>query len=205
LKELFSAFSTAVFQHLVSTVLPGLAAIAGWFLFLTTLPSFSQLVARNHTETAFITMLLSIFAGTIIDDLGARLERAWLDRLQKKRADGQLLEQEWWAYLRKPFDVEPTGLRHLRRLVARLKFELGVSIGLLMTMPAVWLNPVIHSFYASLTTALCLVLAAYLLFEAAATHALLAELRHQLLIEPAALGGDTPNARISAAQASHPS
>jgi hypothetical protein len=198
-KELFSAFSTAVFHHLVSIVLPGLAAIGGWFLYFEARPSFSQLVGNNHTETAFITMLVSIFVGTIIDDLGTRVERGWLDMREKKRTHGQH-QEEWWAYLRKRFDVEPTGLRHLRRLVARLKFELGVPIGLLMTVPSIWLNPTVNSLAAIIGTSLGSLLCIYLLFEAAATHALLAELRHQLLIEPAASPiNSTDDAHISAA------
>ena len=183
MKELFSALSTAVFNHLVCTVLPGLAAIGGWFLYCEHLPTFSQTVRNNHTETAFITMLISIFLGTIIDVLGARLERSWLDARLKRRTHG-LHQEEWWAYLRKRFDVEPSGLRHLRRLVTRLKFELGVPIGLFISLPTVWISQGISPLVASVVTASLLILAGYLLFEASATHTLLSELRHQLLVEP---------------------
>ena len=65
---------------------------------------------ENHTETAFLLMLLSIFVGTVIDDLGTRLESAWLDRARNIRTSG-VHREEWWAYLRKPFDVEPSGRR----------------------------------------------------------------------------------------------
>src|SRR5262245_47788737 len=128
MKELFSAFSAAVFYPLVSLVMPGLSAISGWYLLLMTQSSFRSLVGRNHTETAFVLMLLSIFVGTVIDDLGARMEHIWLDRARNRRTGGAHRE-EWWAYLRKPFEIEPSGRRHLRKLVARLKFELGVPLG----------------------------------------------------------------------------
>jgi hypothetical protein len=36
----------------------------------------------------------------------------------------------WWKYLRKAFDIKPSGSRHLRKLVVRLKFEPGIPIGL---------------------------------------------------------------------------
>jgi hypothetical protein len=38
MKELFSAFSAAVFYPLVSLAMPGLAAISGWFVLLATKP-----------------------------------------------------------------------------------------------------------------------------------------------------------------------
>ena len=65
-------------------------------------PSFRAVVGRSHTETAFVLMLLSIFVGTVIDDLGTRLEGSWLDRWRNARTRGKHRE-EWWAYLCKPF------------------------------------------------------------------------------------------------------
>jgi len=139
-----------------------------------------ELVHRNHTETAFVLMLIAIFVGTVIDDLGMRIESRWLDAVRERRTAG-LHGEEWWAYLRKPFAAEPSGRRHLRRLVARLKFELGVPVGVVVTAPALWLNPALGRPWAALTTALAVCLSAYLLVEAAATHDVLGKLRHELL------------------------
>jgi hypothetical protein len=180
LKELFSAFSAAVFYPLVSLVLPGLSALSAWFLFLMNWPVFRSLASRNHTESAFVLMLLSIFIGTIIDDLGMRIESYWLDRRRNRKTNGTHVE-EWWKYLRKPFDVEPAGSRHLRKLVARLKFELGIPIGLTLTNPAVWLNSAITYRLAIGITVIAISLIVYLLLEAAATHEVLGTLRHELL------------------------
>ncbi len=180
MKDLFSAFGSAVFSPLVSLVLPGLAAISAWFFALMASADFRLLASRNHTETAFILMLLSIFVGTIIDDLGMRIESLWLDRKRNARTAG-LHAEEWWRYLCKPFNVEPSGRRHLRRLVARLKFELGVPIGLAMTAPAIWLNPMISGEWAGIATGLAFCLSAYLLIEASSTHDALGRLRHELL------------------------
>jgi hypothetical protein len=182
MKELFSAFSAAVFYPLVSLALPGLTAISGWFIYFMNVQSFRAIVGRSHTETAFVLMLLSIFVGTVIDDLGTRLEGSWLDRWRNARTRGKHRE-EWWAYLCKPFTVEPSGRRHLRKLVARLKFELGVPIGLAFTCPAIWLNVLMHYRWAIIATILGTMLFIYLLLEAAATHEVLGELRHELLKE----------------------
>ena len=127
--------------------------------------------------------LVDIYRNSI-DDLGTRLESAWLDRRRNRRTRGAH-EDEWWAYLRTPFVVEPSGRRHLRKLVARLKFELGVPIGLAITLASVWLNPAINYRWTTVITIIVLVLLAYLLLEASATHEVLGELRHELLKESA--------------------
>jgi hypothetical protein len=179
-KELFSAFGSAVFFPLVSLVLPGLIATSSWFVLLARSERVHELIRQNHTETAFVLMLISIFVGTIIDDLGMRIESYWLDRQRDARTKGLHFE-EWWAYLRTPFPVEPSGRRHLRNLVARLKFELGVPVGIVFAVPGLWLNQAAHYLPAVLITSLAFCLLAYLLLEAASTHDVLGTLRHELL------------------------
>lgn len=182
MKELFSAFGSAVFFPLISLVLPGLTALSSWYVLLLRWPDFGELVKQNHTEAAFVLMLLSIFVGTVLDDLGMRVESIWFDRQRDARTKGLHFE-EWWAYLRKPFAVEPSGRRHLRNLVARLKFELGVPVALVFALPGVWLNRMTHYWPAVVISAGTLCLAAYLLLEAEATHEVLGLLRHELLKE----------------------
>jgi hypothetical protein len=184
-KELFSAFGSAVFVPLVSLVIPGLVAISSWFVLLDRSERIREVVRPNHTETAFVLMLASIFVGTIIDDLGMRIESYWLDRQRDARTKGLHFE-EWWAYLRTPFTVEPSGRRHLRNLVARLKFELGVPVGLVFATPGLWLNQSTHYLPAILITSLASCLFVYLLLEAASTHEVLGHLRHELLQQAAA-------------------
>ena len=180
MKELFSAFGSAVFFPLVSLVLPGLAALTSWFILLMRSTGFQAIVKQNHTETAFVLMLAAIFVGTVIDDLGMRIESLWLDRQRDARTKGLHFE-EWWAYLRQPFEIEPSGRRHLRNLVARLKFELGVPVAFLLALPGVWFNVSAYYWPAVLTTVLLLCLGSYLLLEAASTHEVLGTLRHELL------------------------
>lgn len=182
MKELFSALGSAVFFPLVSLVLPGLTAIAPWFLCLMEVPLVRGVVEPNHTETAFVLMLASIFVGIVVDDIGIRIESLWLDRQRDARTKGRHFS-EWWAYLRKPVAIEPSGRRHLRSLVARLKFELGVPVGLVLATPAIWLNPAASNRQAAIVVASTTLLAVYLLTEAAATHEALGRLRHELLRE----------------------
>jgi hypothetical protein len=182
MKELFSAFSSAVFFPLISLVLPGLTAISSWYVLIMRSIGLRELVQKNHSETAFVLMLISIFVGTIIDDLGMRIESCWFDRQRDAKTKG-LHFAEWWAYLRKPFAIEPSGRRHLRNLVARLKFELGVPVALVAALPGLWFNSAIRYKPALGMTAGAFCLIAYLLLEAAATHEALGVLRHELLKE----------------------
>jgi hypothetical protein len=182
MKELFSAFSSAVFFPLISLVLPGLTAISSWYVLIMRSVGLRELVRQNHSETAFVLMLLSIFVGTIIDDLGMRIESCWFDRQRDAKTKG-LHFAEWWAYLRKPFPIEPSGRRHLRNLVTRLKFELGVTVALLVDLPGLWFNSAIRYKPALGMTVGAFCLIAYLLLEAVATHEALGLLRHELLKE----------------------
>lgn len=75
-----------------------------------------------------------------IDDLGMRIESCWFDRQCDARTKGLYFAE--WAYLRKPFVIEPSGRRHLRNLVTRLKFELGVPVALVVALPGLWFNSV---------------------------------------------------------------
>jgi hypothetical protein len=180
MKELFSAFSSAVFFPLISLVLPGLTAISSWYVLIMRSVGLRELVQKNHSETAFVLMLISIFVGTIIDDLGMRIESCWFDRQRDAKTKG-LHFAEWWAYLRKPFAIEPSGRRHLRNLVTRLKFELGVPVALVVALPGLWFNSATRYKPALGMTAGAFCLIAYLLLEAAATHEALGVLRHELL------------------------
>lgn len=198
MKELFSAFSAAVFYPLVALVLPGLTALSGWYIYLAQQAPMRELVSRNHSETAFMLMLLAVFTRTVIDDVGMRIESVWLDSKREQRTSGQHSE-EWWGYLRKAFAIEPSGRRHLRRLVARLKFELGVPLGFAITVPALWLDPAINSRLALVTATLGLCVSLYLLFEASATHEVLGKLRHELLKDDIAIDTVLPRKTVQSA------
>jgi len=182
MKELFSTLHANVFNGLVSLVLPGLTAISTWFLWLMKAERLREMAARNHAETALVLMLLSIFCGLIVDDIGIRVETLWLDKRREARTNGLHFE-EWWRYLRTPFEAEPSGRRHLRTLVSRLKFELGVPVALLIALPALWLNSAISIQLAAAATVVAAALTIYLLFEANTTHEVLGILRHELLFE----------------------
>jgi len=188
MKELFAVFSSAVFFPLVTLVLPGLSLISSWFVLCMRSSRVQVLVSSNHSETALLLTLCALFVGIVIDDVGMRIESLWLDRQRDARTKGLHFE-EWWAYLRMPVEIEPSGRRHLRRLVARLKFELGAPLALMGAMPGVWLNPDSHYWPAVGITMGAVLLGSYLFIEAMSTHEALGTLRHELLRSENALIG----------------
>jgi hypothetical protein len=180
MKEVFSAFGTEIFRPLITLVLPGVAALSSWFLLAMKNAKIYALVNNNHTEATFVLVMIALFMGLVAEDIGSRIERSF-DSRRDRMTDGAHM-REWWAYLRLAFEVEPAGRRHLRNLVARLKFELGIPVGLLICIPGIWMLDLSYKWSFGLTI-LGVVVGLYLFCEAVATHRVLASLRHELLGE----------------------
>lgn len=125
----FSAFTSEVFRPLVTLLIPGAIAVSTWFVgLLWHFAALRTLVRDNHTEVAFVLLLAMIFAGLVVEDIGARFE-SFLDS-RRDAQDGKHLDN-WYAYLRTAFKADPIGRRYLRTLVLRLKFELGIAFAMI--------------------------------------------------------------------------
>jgi hypothetical protein len=83
----FAAFQSEVFRPLVTILIPGGLALSSWMVaILWKFPAVKDLIGRNHTETAWILVLLMTAIGIMIEDWGARVESAW-DTAADKRTD----------------------------------------------------------------------------------------------------------------------
>lgn len=122
-----------------------------------------------------------VFAGMVLEDFGARWEDQ-LDRWADRRTDN-MHSKNWCAYLQTAFKSDPVGRRYARDLVLRLKFELGVSTGMISAaVGLVWLaylGLAWRIFLVSLLT--CLSFAAWGLIESKETHKVLSKTRATLL------------------------
>jgi len=181
MKEVFSAFGNEVFRPLVTLVLPGAIAIVPYFIALMQKEQrFWESVSANHTETALMLALASLFWGMVIEDVGTRFEAKILDE-RAKRANKDFL-QVWYDYLRCVFPTEPPGRRFLRALVLRLKFELGAAVALIVAIPGVLLAVELPIHWRLWISGGAVVLALYLgWIEAPATHEVLSKLRAELI------------------------
>jgi hypothetical protein len=179
----FSAFQSEVFRPLVTLLIPGALAISSWALALTwKYPALKELINKNHTETAWILVLIIIAVGIVIEDWGARVESAFDSMAAKTHPDHI---DNWYGYLRTAFVADPIGRRYTRSLVLRLKFELGMLFGSLLAAGGViWLaNLGLNGCAAAVLIVLCLMFASWECFEAKATHNTLAKCRKELLGE----------------------
>ena len=148
MKDVFSAFGNEVFRPLVTLLLPGAIAFSTWFTcLLQRYAGFYGVVNGNRTESSLVLVLVMIFVGLVIEDVGSR----WESRLDHKlnASTNGAFDATWLAYLRLAFQTEPTGRRYLRALVMRLKFELSAFIALLISAPGLWWMDIPISFDSS--------------------------------------------------------
>jgi hypothetical protein len=180
----FSAFQSEVFRPLVTILIPGGLAASSWIIFvLWKFPALKDLIGRNHTETAWILVLLITAIGLVIEDWGARIETVW-DRAADRQSDGEHT-RTWHEYLRCAFVADPIGRRYTRSVVLRLKFELGTACGCLIAALGL-VGLVILGLNCGtglVLIVLSVVFAGWQIIEAKDTHALLAITRKELLQE----------------------
>ena len=180
MKELTSAFQSEVFHPIATLVVPGFfaistTAVAVWERF-PIIPKW----AEQHSGVATTTAILIVLTcGLVAEDLGARLEQVFDQRL-KKTAGYERHFEEWFDYLRIAFDKEPVGHRYLKKLVLRLKFELGMTVasvafaGGALCLQAPWPWRIVIFCFA-------LIPFAFFWWEAKSSNKLLSELRRELL------------------------
>ena len=179
----FSAFQSEVFRPLVTLLIPGALGISSWTIaLLWKYPALKELITQNHTETAWVLVLIVTAVGVVIEDFGARIETAFDSAANKIHTDHL---DNWYAYLRTSFVADPIGRRYVRSLVLRLKFELGTVFGSVLAAGGlVWLACLGMKGSTFVTLILfCFILAGWECFEAKATHGALANCRRELLKE----------------------
>jgi hypothetical protein len=186
MKELFGQDA---YRAIVTQVLPGLIASAPWIIALYDRSAGARNFLSQNTPVATAALFLAaLFWGFVCEDLGARAE-AWIHSWQT-RADRTSARESWFLYLRRVYAIDPPGIRYMRSLVTRMKFELNSSLALFTA--AIGLNFAYVSFINPLWLELVmLTVAVYLFWEAWASVALLRELRREMEQPIAFVGPDT--------------
>ncbi len=185
----FSAFTTDVFRPLATLLIPGVIGLTSWFLALVwKFPTLKDIVTRNHTDTGFVLLLLTVFAGLVFEDFGARWE-VQLDRWADRRTNNEHTKN-WLAYLQTSFKSDPIGRRYARALVLRLKFELGVAFAMTSAgLGLIWLAVLgLNYSFVLASGLLCLFFTLWGLVEARETHKVLSKTRAILLGEIRVVG-----------------
>lgn len=84
----FSAFTTDVFRPLATLLIPGAIGVSTWFVALVWhFATLRDIATRNHADAGFVLLLVTVFAGMMFEDFGARWE-VQLDRWADRRTGG---------------------------------------------------------------------------------------------------------------------
>ena len=130
-----SAVRTDTLPAIATVVAPGAFAsspYAWWFL--SAHPDL-QVFLNNH-EAVMVALAILVWTtmGFVVESVGSYVEVYLIDR---RRSDSEQLLRDWWQYLQIAWDREPIGQRYLRRLVVSFKFELNMSVALVLSLPGV--------------------------------------------------------------------
>jgi hypothetical protein len=180
MKELTSAFQSEVFHPIATLVVPGFfavsaAAVAVWQRF-PIIPKY----AEQHSGVATTTALLMVLTcGLVTEDLGARLED-FFDKQLTRKTGYERHREEWFDYLRIAFDKEPVGHRYLKKLLLRLKFELGMTIASILFAVGVSCLQAPNRLRIEIFCS-ALIASAYFCMEAKSSNKALSRLRRELL------------------------
>jgi hypothetical protein len=180
MKEITAAFQSEVFHPMATLVVPGFFALSTLAIGVWQRHAAIQMVAEAHPGLATtVAVLVVLTFGLITEDLGARLEEQFDERL-KREPDYTQHEEQWYEYLRIAFEKEPVGHRYLKTLVLRLKFELGMAVAsFLFAGGALYLQTLWRWRFVTLGVALLALL--FFACEAKSSNRTLSKLRRELL------------------------
>jgi hypothetical protein len=121
LKELLAAFAAEIFRPVVTLLIPGFWALTPWTISMFLhYPMTWDFVSRHHEGGGLVFVVFATAVGMILENLGSRLEICYDRRCAKGSSEN------WYAYLALAVDPEPIGLRYIRTIVLRMKFELAM-------------------------------------------------------------------------------
>src|ERR1700723_1510607 len=122
MKELLAGFAAEIFRPVVTLLIPGFWAMTPWTISMFLHYPTTWTFACAHREgCGLVYVVVATAFGMIFEDLGARLEKFFFERRTKDYSN-------WFAYLALAPEREPIGLRYIRAVVLRMKFELGMGL-----------------------------------------------------------------------------
>jgi hypothetical protein len=174
MKELLAGFAAEVFRPVVTLLIPGFWALSPWtialFLHYSVTWSF-VCVHRDGSGLVFVVAATAV--GLVLENLSARLERCFFDRYTEDYSN-------WFDYLALALETEPIGVRYIRAIVLRMKFEFGMGLAGILALGGAICTPVsvvIKIIFVSIV----LILSLYFVCEGKESVELLEKTRIQLL------------------------
>jgi hypothetical protein len=174
MKELLAGFAAEVFRPVVTLLIPGFWALTPWTIGLFLHYQIDWKFACDHRDASGLVFVVAATAiGMVLENLGARLEVLFSTCQKNDRSN-------WYAYLMLAPEREPIGLRYIRTLVLRMKFELSMGISGLIVLFGIIYIPIschLKLVFGGVTLALI----TYFLFESWSSVSLLEETRVEIL------------------------
>jgi hypothetical protein len=176
-------------RSLLTVILPGMVAVAPWFLVAMMANSDLRLLYTKYQVPFHVAAFgVAVLLGSIFEEIGCYLERRWDTDIEEGGEPGpseSWLIKDWYAYLGMCFgDSEPVGYRYASRKVTSLYFEIAMMFAAPCCFAGLAMLFVALQGHLSHLSILFFVFAAlgFLLFSKMArdTHQLLCELRHFL-------------------------
>jgi hypothetical protein len=182
MKELLAAFAAEVFRPVVTLLIPGFWAMAPWTIAMFLhYPATWSFACSHRDGSGLVFVVIATALGMILEDLGARLEKFFFDRHTNDYST-------WFSYLALALDREPIGLRYIRTVVLRMKFELGMGLASVIALIGAVCTPV-SIVMKSVVVFLALLLFIYFIHEGSCSVVLLEKTRAEILKRIAPLGG----------------
>ncbi len=166
-------FKREVFRPFATLMVPGVIALLPYATqLLYTYPDIQAFAQANAGASVVIGVIFALALGLIFEDVGAKIEVAWDNKLDKEKAGVRKADEHtdvWRRYLALTFKDEPVGQNYLRTVLIRLKFELGMVAAILVSwLGFLWLHLTIE-LWANRTFIIASLLAAgmllYLIYE----------------------------------------
>ncbi len=184
-----SGLKAEVLRPLVAVLIPGLFASAPYVAIACLRYSTVERILGSPLGGFLICLVVGIFVGMIMENLGSRLEHEiWSPKIKKLepwKVSTPELDLQWRQYLQLNIKDEIVGQRYLKTILTRLKFELAM-------VPSIFcfaIGVVIYDLYTG--TEKCIVvlavlgiaavLMAYFIWEARESIQLLASIRKDII------------------------
>lgn len=180
--DISSVFKSEIFRPIVITLIPSLIGLIPFvFVLYIYFPDSKDWVSKNSGTFLIIVVLLCIAIGQVLEDLGSAIENIVWKRVRKSGND----DVQWNDFLRIHFEKEPIGMRYMRTIVLRMKFENSTVAALVLFSAGIlwlWLLGFIESkVYFIGILAVTFILMLYMLYESYLSSALLKDLRANLM------------------------
>ena len=183
--DLIAGLKSELFRPLVTLFIPGAVAVGPYVLLIRfRFQDSCDAFWKEHPVAFLWVVLISVLAaGLVLEDLGSRIESSAWDRLLKRKSPES--ETEWRTYLRLRVNEEIVGQRYLDSILVRMKFELSMSLALLIHAFGLGYVSLTDSFLDPLELGVVVVfllgLSLYLLLESWDSAQLLVELRRDII------------------------